>query len=80
MLPDLFQHSIPILPHDRQIEKDEMTFGKGHKRPISEWARSFAERRYPIATGSSMQIYGWLFIAVGVFFGILALGALRSAV
>lgn len=72
----LARHASP----PNQIEKDEMMFGKGHKRPISEWARSFAERRYPIATGSSMQIYGWLFIAVGVFFGILALGALRSAV
>lgn len=62
-----------------QMEKDEMMFGKGHK-PVSEWYRRFAERRYPIATGASMQIYGWLFIAVGVFFALAALGAVKDAI
>lgn len=58
----LGRHSSPTI----QIEKDEMMFGKGHRRPVSDFARSFTERRYPFATGSSMRFYGWLFIAAGV--------------
>ena len=59
-----------------QIEKDEMMFGKGHRRPVSDLARAFAERRYPFATGASSQVYGWLFIAAGLVCAFLALGAL----
>ena len=55
-----------------QIEKDDMMFGEGHKRPVSDVARSFAERRYPFATASSLQVYGCLFIAAGVMFAFLA--------
>jgi hypothetical protein len=58
-----------------QIEKDDMMFGEGHKKPVSDVTRSFAERRYPVATASSMQVYGWLFIAAGVIFAFLAWGA-----
>lgn len=63
-----------------QLVKDEMMFGKGHKRPISDWARAFTERRYPIATGGSMRLYGCLFIVIGVFFALAALGALGGAI
>lgn len=53
------------------LEKDEMMFGPGHRRPIPERARMFVERRYPTATSGSMQFYGWLFIAAGVVVGAL---------
>lgn len=72
----LGRHGSPLNP----IAKDEMMFGKGHKRPVSEWARAFTERRYPIATGGSMKFYGWLFIVIGVFFGLAALGMLRGEI
>lgn len=62
-----------------QMKKDEMMFGKGH-RQVSDWYRRFAERRYPIATRGSMQVYGWLFILAGVFFALAAWGALRDAI
>jgi hypothetical protein len=71
----LARHSSP----PTQVERDEMMFGEGHRRPVPDEARSFAERRYPFATGASMQIYGWLFIAAGVLCGLLALGALANA-
>ncbi len=64
----LARHSVP----PNQIERDEMMFGKAHRRPISPFLRSFAERRYPFATGLTMQIYGWLFIALGVLTGWLS--------
>jgi hypothetical protein len=63
-----------------QTERDEMMFGKWHKRPVSQWTRSFTERRYPIASAGSAKIYGWLLIALGLFFALLALGAVQSAV
>jgi hypothetical protein len=71
----LSRHSSP----PTQIKRDEMMFGKWHKRPVSDMARSFFERRYPIATGGSMQIYGWLFIAAGVLCSLLAVDALVNA-
>ncbi len=71
---DLGRHASP----PNQIEKDEMMFGKAHNRPVSEWARAFAERRYPMATRASMQFYGWLFIVIGVFFALAALAALAG--
>ncbi len=67
----LARHSSP----PGRIEKDEMMFGKANKRPISDLARSFAERRYPIATGSSMNVYGWLLIAAGLLCASMAFGA-----
>lgn len=67
----LARHASPPNP----IEKDEMMFGKGHGRPVSERARAFVERRFPIATGSSMKLYGWLFIAAGVVCGLMVGGA-----
>ena len=67
----LARHSSP----PTQMEKDEMMFGKAHKRPISDWVRAFAERRYPIATDTSMKVYGWLFIVAGVLSALMALGA-----
>jgi hypothetical protein len=63
-----------------QIEKDEMMLGKAHKRPISDATRSFAERRFPVATASSMKIYGWLFIAAGVVCALMSFGAWYGAV
>jgi len=66
----LSRHSSP----PTRIEKDEMMFGKAHRRPISDGVRQFAERRYPFATGGSMQFYGWLFIALGLLVGCVALG------
>lgn len=71
----LARHASPPTP----LEKDEMMFGKAHK-PVSEWFRAFAERRYPIARASSMRFYGWLFIAIGVFLAVAALGGLRGAI
>lgn len=65
----LSRHSSPPNP----IEKDEMMFGKAHRRPIPDRVRAFAERRYPFATGSSMRFYGWLFVALGLAVGALAL-------
>lgn len=67
----LVRHSSPPGP----IEKDEMMFGKAHKRPISDLAGSFAERRYPVATSASMNVYGWLLIAAGLLCALMALGA-----
>jgi hypothetical protein len=49
-----------------QIEKDEMMFGPGHRRPVSDFMRKFAEWRYPVATAASMTFYGWLFIAAAL--------------
>lgn len=66
----LSRHSSP----PSQIEKDEMIFGKAHRRPIPDYLRSFAERRYPIATGASMQFYGWLFVVLGLGVGAIGLG------
>jgi hypothetical protein len=57
-----------------QIEKDEMMFGKFHPRPIPDLVRSFAQKRYPFSTGASMQFYGWLFVALGLGVGGIALG------
>ena len=57
-----------------QIEKDEMTFGKEHRRPIPAYLRTFAERRYPFATGASMQFYGWLFVLIGLGVGCVGMG------
>jgi len=72
----LARHASP----PNQIERDEMMFGRVHKRPLSQWMRSFAERRYPIATAASAKVYGWLLIALGLFFAAMALGAAKSAV
>ena len=58
----LSRHASPL----SQIEKDEMMFGKGHRRPVSGFLRSYAERRYPFATGSSTRVYGLLFFVMGV--------------
>lgn len=58
----LSRHSSP----PTQIEKDEMMFGPGHRRPVSDPQRGFAERRFPFATAWSMRFYGSLFIAAGV--------------
>ena len=56
------------------IEKDEMMFGKAHRRPVPESVRAFAERRYPFATSGSMAFYGWLFVGLGVALGAFAVG------
>lgn len=66
----LARHASPPNP----IEKDEMMFGKAHKRPVPAWARAFVERRYPIATRGSGWIYGALLIALGLLFAAFALG------
>lgn len=58
----LSRHSSP----PSQIEKDEMMFGPGHRRPVSDLIRSFAERRYPFATAGSMAFFGWLFISAAL--------------
>lgn len=55
-----------------QIEKDELMFGEGHRRPVSDDQRSFAERRYPFATAFSMRLYGCLFIVAGAIAGWVA--------
>jgi hypothetical protein len=55
-----------------QIEKDEMMFGRAHRRPVSDTLRAFAERRYPFATAGSMRSYGALFIAAGLLTAWLA--------
>lgn len=57
-----------------QLERDEMMFGKGHRRPIADHVRAYAERHYPFATGSSMQACGWLFVVLGLALGAIALG------
>lgn len=71
----LARHASPPNP----IQKDEMMFGKAHERPVSGWLRTFSERRYPIATVASGKVYGWVLIAVGLFFALLALGAATGA-
>lgn len=58
----LSRHSSP----PTRIERDEMMFGKAHRTPVPDHARSFAERRYPFATGASMKFYGWLFVVLGL--------------
>ena len=63
-----------------QIQEDELIFGKAHNRPISDEARAFIESRFPIATSSSMKVYGWLFIVAGVICALMALGAWHGAV
>lgn len=57
----LSRHELPL----NRIQKDEMMFGKDHRRPVSDSLRSYAERRYPLATGASTRIYGSLFILGG---------------
>jgi hypothetical protein len=66
----LSRHSSP----PNQIEKDEMMFGKAHRRPIPDYVRAFAERRYPFATSGSMIFYGWLFVGLGIAVGAIAIG------
>lgn len=66
----LSRHSSP----PTQIEKDEMMFGKAHRRPIPDDVRSFAERRYSFVTGASMHFYGWLFVLLGLGVGAVGLG------
>lgn len=65
----LSRHSSP----PTGIERDDMMFGKAHRRPIPDHVRAFAERRYPFATGASMQFYGWLFVVMGLGVGALAM-------
>jgi hypothetical protein len=47
------------------IEKDEMMFGKAHRRPIPEYVRPYFERRYPFAGSLNTVVYGFLFLAAG---------------
>lgn len=61
----LSRHSSP----PTQMQKDEMMFGKGHLRPISDISRRNAEKGYPFATASSTQFYGWFFVAAGLVAG-----------
>jgi hypothetical protein len=72
----LSRHASPLA----QIQKDELIFGKAHRRPISDEARAFSERRFPIATSSSMKVYGWLFIVAGLVCALMALGAWHGGV
>lgn len=39
--------------------------------PRSEILRTFAEKHYPFATGTSIQFYGWLFIFAGLIMGLV---------
>jgi len=64
----LSRHASPL----NRIQKDEMMFGKDHRRPVSDSLRSFVEMRYPLATGASTRVYGSLFVlggAVAAFLG-----------
>jgi hypothetical protein len=63
----LSRHASPV----NKIEKDEMMFGKGHRRPVSDFLRSYAERRYPFASGSSTRVYVLLFFVLGVMVAFL---------
>jgi hypothetical protein len=53
-----------------QLQKDEMMFGSV-PGPRSEILRTFAEKHYPFATGTSIQFYGWLFIFAGLIMGLV---------
>jgi hypothetical protein len=58
----LARHASPL----NRIEKDEMMFGKGHRRPVSDFLRSYAEWRIQFATGPSTRVYGLLSFVMGV--------------
>nr|CBA31674.1 hypothetical protein Csp_D28300 [Curvibacter putative symbiont of Hydra magnipapillata] len=64
----LSRHESPL----NQVEKDEMMFGKNHRRPIPDSLRSFVEMRYPLASGASTWAYGVFFILGGGVVAFLA--------
>jgi len=58
----LSRHRLPPTKNQR----DEMMFGQRPHQPLPGQVRSIAERYYPFATGQSMTVYGWLFVAGGL--------------
>ena len=54
-----------------QKQQDDMMWGH-ERRPLSSRAQAWVRQRYPIATRRSMQIYGWLWIALGLSFAVAA--------